>query len=73
MRKVNGVIDLRSVAPETMNKYAKVMQLKERDPELPHKEHCRRVGLSLNYFWQINKALRIASSGGNFGAAHALG
>jgi len=47
MRKVGGIIDLRSVTPATMAKFERAEALAAVNPDLPTKEHCRRAGLSL--------------------------
>jgi hypothetical protein len=63
MRLVNGVIDLRPVKPETLEKYEKARRFREADPDLPMKHHCWRAGISVTYFWQIKKSLRALSCG----------
>lgn len=62
MRKVNGVIDLRTVKPETMEKFEYVEKLREKDPEQTYRYHCLRAGISLQYYREIRKSLRAKAS-----------
>lgn len=55
-----GVIDLTKVTTETLEKVAKVERLQADNPDLPLKVHCRRVDLSLAWFFKVRKSLRLA-------------
>lgn len=72
MRKVGGIIDLRSVAGPTMAAFERAKKLSANNPDLPMREHCRRAGISLSYFWQIEKSLRVTKLRGPLGANQAL-
>ncbi len=69
-KRVNGVIDLRLVAPETLERVQKVESLKSENPDVPLKELCRRAGISLVYFFALRKSVRAAALCGGPLASH---
>jgi hypothetical protein len=67
-----NVIDLTRVSPETLAKVARVEALQARDPDLPLKAHCKRAGISLDWFFRIRRSLR-ATGGLGLATDEALG
>lgn len=64
---MTGVIDLTKLKPETLAKFQRIEYLYKENPDIPLKEHCKRVGLSLGWFFRVRKSLR-ALKGGDLAA-----
>jgi hypothetical protein len=56
-----NVVDLRKLSPTIKTQFEKVAEYRKTEPEIPIKDHCRRVGLSVSCWYKINKSLAAAA------------